>query len=129
MPENKSQLARLLFIDDKIRQGMRSGRLANCSSLAAEYEVSTKTIQRDIEFLRERWEAPVAYDQRRRGFYYSEENYGLPALHVNEGEVVGLLLARRGLEAYRNTPVYGSLISVFRKLADSLPDKVSVDAA
>jgi predicted DNA-binding transcriptional regulator YafY len=128
MPENKSQLARLLFIDDKIRQGMRSGRLANCSSLAAEYEVSTKTIQRDIEFLRERWEAPVAYDQRRRGFYYSEENYGLPALHVNEGEVVGLLLARRGLEAYRNTPVYGSLVSVFRKLADSLPDKVFVDA-
>jgi predicted DNA-binding transcriptional regulator YafY len=129
MPENKSQLARLLFIDDRIRQGMRAGRLANCSSLAAEYEVSSKTIQRDLEFLRERWDAPVAYDQRRRGFYYAEENYGLPALHVNEGEIVGLLLARRGLEAYRNTPVHDSLVSVFQKLADSLPDKVSVDSA
>jgi predicted DNA-binding transcriptional regulator YafY len=129
MPENKSQLARLLFIDDQIRQGMRAGRLANCSSLAKDYEVSTKTIQRDLEFLRERWDAPVAYDQRQRGFYYTEENYGLPALHVNEGEIVGLLLARRGLEAYRNTPVHECLVSVFQKLADSLPDKVSVDSA
>ncbi|MFH7319048.1 helix-turn-helix transcriptional regulator [Desulfurivibrio sp. D14AmB] len=129
MPENKSQLARLLFIDDRIRRGMASGRLANCSSLAGEYEVSTKTIQRDIEFLRERWNAPLAYDQRRRGFYYREENYGLPALHVNEGEMVGLLLARRGLEAYRNTPIHDSLVSVFKKLAESLPDRVSVDAA
>ena len=129
MTENKSQLARLLFIDDQIRQGMRTGKLANCSSLAREYEVSTKTVQRDIEFMRERWDAPVAYDQQRRGFYYLEENYGLPALHVNEGEIVGLLVARRGLEAYRNTPVYESLVSIFQKLADSLPGKVSVDSA
>jgi predicted DNA-binding transcriptional regulator YafY len=129
MAANKSQLARLLFIDDQIRQGMRGGRLANCSTLAREYEVSTKTIQRDLEFMRERWDVPVAYDQRRRGFYYTEENYGLPALHVNEGEIFGLLVARRGLEAYRNTPVHDSLVSVFKKLADSLPDKISVDAA
>lgn len=129
MVANKSQLARLLFIDDQIRQGMRGGRLANCSTLAREYEVSTKTIQRDLEFMRERWDVPVAYDQRRRGFYYTEENYGLPALHVNEGEIFGLLVARRGLEAYRNTPVHDSLVSVFKKLADSLPDKISVDAA
>ena len=129
MPENKSQLARLLFIDEQIRQGMNSGRLPNCSSLAQAYEVSSKTIQRDLDFLRQRWEAPLAYDPQRRGYHYTQENYGLPALHVNEGEMVGLLLARQGLEAYRNTPVHDSLMAVFQKLADVLPDKVSVDAA
>lgn len=129
MAENKSQLVRLLFIDERIRQGMHGGRLANCTSLAAEYEVSIKTIQRDLEFLRDQWSAPLQYDPQRRGYFYTEKKYALPALHINEGELVGLLVAQQGLTAYRNTPVHDSLVSVVRKLAASLPDKVSVDSS
>ena len=37
MAKDKTQLLRLLFIDRKIHEGMRSGIMANCSSMAAEY--------------------------------------------------------------------------------------------
>ncbi|MFZ5774563.1 MAG: helix-turn-helix transcriptional regulator [Thermodesulfobacteriota bacterium] len=129
MAGNKSQLARLLFIDQQIREGMRSGRLANCTSLSGEYEVSAKTILRDIEFLRVSHDAPIEYDQQRKGYYYAEENYALPALHIREGDLFSLLVAQKGLEQYRDTPLFDALSSVFKKIEQSLPDKVSVDSA
>ena len=129
MPENKSQLARLLFIDRKIREGMQKGRLANCTSLALEYEVSSKTVLRDIDYLRLSWEAPIEYDARRKGYYYTEENYALPAVHLNEGDLFGLCIAQRGLEQYRNTPLYGQLAAVFRKIERSLPEQVTLAAS
>ena len=129
MAGNKSQLGRLLFIDREIRAGMGSGRLANCSSLARQYEVSAKTILRDIDFMKSRMDAPIAYDSRRRGYLYSEENYALPALRVREGELFALLVAQKGLEQYRGTPVYESLASVFKRIEQSLPEQVSLDAA
>lgn len=127
--ENKSQLARLLFIDRAIRSGMRGNRLANCSSLAAEYEVSTKTVLRDIDYLRLHWEAPIGYDPQRKGYFYTEESYALPAIHLNEGDLFGLAIAHKGLEQYRNTPIHGKLAALFRKIEQSLPERVSCDAA
>ncbi len=129
MVENKSQLARLLFIDRAIRSGMQSQRLASCTTLAAEYEVSTKTILRDIDYLRLHWEAPIEYDSRRKGYCYSEESYALPAIHLNEGDLFGLAIAHKGLEHYRNTPIHAKLAALFRKIEQSLPEKVSCDAA
>jgi predicted DNA-binding transcriptional regulator YafY len=127
--ENKSQLARLLFIDRAIREGMQQGRLANCTNLAAEYEVSTKTILRDIDYLRLHWEAPIAYDPQRKGYLYTEESYALPAIHLNEGDLFGLAIAHKGLEQYRDTPMYEKLAALFRKIEQSLPQRVSCDAA
>jgi len=44
MSRNKVQLQRLIFVDRQIREGMTRGKLANCSSMAADYEVSYKSI-------------------------------------------------------------------------------------
>jgi predicted DNA-binding transcriptional regulator YafY len=129
MVENKSQFARLLFIDRAIRSGMQGSRLANCTTLAAEYEVSSKTILRDIDYLRLHWESPIAYDPQRKGYFYTEESYALPAIHLNEGDLFGLAIAHKGLEQYRNTPIYDKLAALFRKIEQSLPERVSLDAA
>lgn len=129
MAGNKSQLGRLLFIDREIREGMRSGRLANCTSLAGKYEVSAKTILRDIDFMKNSMGAPLEYDSSQRGYLYSEENYALPALHVREGELFALLVAQKSLEQYRGTPIHASLAGVFRRIEQSLPARVTLDAA
>ena len=39
----------------------RSRASFNASTLAREFEVSTKTIQRDLEFLRDRMRLPIVY--------------------------------------------------------------------
>ncbi|MGV1097935.1 helix-turn-helix transcriptional regulator [Thiovibrio sp. JS02] len=126
MAKDKNQLLRLLFIDRKIREGMRSGRLANCSSMAAEYEVSAKSILRDIDYLRNQRDAPIGYDGARRGYLYTEENYSLPAISLNESDLFALCIAEKALQMHEGTPVYRKLQNVFKKIEGSLPEKVSI---
>jgi len=125
MHKYKPQHRRLLFIDKKIR----TKTCPNCSSLAAEYEVSTKTIQRDIEYMKYDLEAPIEYDQVRHGYYYTEPRFSLPAIDISESDLFAVFIAERALNQFRNTPVYAKLKSVFAKIQDSLPDKTTINPA
>jgi len=125
MARNKAQLQRLIFVDRMIRDGMKSGKLANCSSIAADYEVSYKSIMRDIDYLKYQCDAPIEYDPKRHGFYYTEELYQLPAISINESDLFAICIAEKALRQYENTPVYRKLASVFRKIEQSLPVKTS----
>ncbi len=123
MKKFKPQHSRLLFIDKKIRD--RS--YPNCTSLAEEWEVSAKTIQRDLDYLRDTLDAPIEYDALNRGFFYTEENYQLPAIPLNDSDLFALFIAEKVLKQYESTPIYTRLKSFFAKVQDSLPDKVTLD--
>lgn len=123
----KSQISRHAFIDRKIREGMRSGRLANCQSMAREYEVSYKTIQRDLDYLKNQCGAPIAYDEYERGYYYTEETYKLPAVQISAGDLFAICVAEKVLAQHRETPIYGKLRAVFDRIRNSLPQSVSIE--
>ena len=55
-----------------ILEAVRSSSYPNTSQLARSLEVSTSTVSRDIEFLRERMGCPIEYDFYRRGYHCSE---------------------------------------------------------
>lgn len=121
MAKYKPQHARLLFIDRKIREK----RYPNCTSLAAEWETSVKTIQRDLDYMRYELDAPLLYSPRNRGFYYTEEQYRLPAMDIKESDLFAIYLAEKLLGQYEGTPIHDRLRCVFRKIEDSLPDKLT----
>ncbi len=123
MAKYKPQHSRLLFIDGKVK----AGRYPNCTSLAEEYEVSRKTIQRDIEYMRYQLDAPIEYIAKHRGYIYTEEQFQLPAINIKESDLFGVYLAEKLLVQYEGTPIYDSLCSVFEKIGDSLPDKTTTD--
>jgi len=112
-----------------IHRAMQGRSYPNASSLAHDLEVSTKSIHRDLEFMRDRMDLPVAYDAARRGYYYSEEVSAFPTLQMTEGELCALLIAEKAVQQYRGTNFEKPLISAFRKLAASLPDTVTVSLA
>ena len=122
MERTKAQFPRLLELDRQIR----AGDYPNCLKFSGEYEVSQKTIQRDIDFLRDQMNAPIEYDRERQGFYYKDTTWFLPALSLSEGDLFVLLVASKALEAYRGTPVAKELERVFTKITDLLPDKISL---
>jgi predicted DNA-binding transcriptional regulator YafY len=124
MAEEKARYNRILFIDYEIAQGA----YPNARELAERYEgVSPRTIKRDIEWLRDFHAAPIEYDTQRRGYYYTEPNWRLPALQMAESEIFAMTLAEEVLKQYRNTPLYGTLSTLFAKLQAQLPDKVTMD--
>src|SRR5580658_1711958 len=113
----------------RIHHALQSGRHPNATSLAAEMEVSTKSIHRDLEFMRDRLELPLAYEAARNGYHYTEEVGNFPTLQITEGELFALLVAEKALQQYRGTAFERPLVSAFKKMAASLPDTVSLNIA
>ncbi len=62
---------------------------------------------------------------QRVGYYYTEEVASFPSIEVSEGEVAALFVAQKALAQYKGTPFERPLRSAFRKIADSLKDRVS----
>lgn len=113
----------------KIHQAIQSGKFPNATTLANELEVSTKSIHRDLEFMRDRFELPWEFDNSRKGYFYTEKVNAFPTLQITEGELFALLVAEKALQQYRGTTFEKPLVSAFRKMASSLPDTVSLNLA
>lgn len=112
-----------------IHRRLEAHQAPNCTTLARELEVTPKTIQRDIEWMRNRWNAPIAYDAAEHAFYYSETFVDLPLIPVTEGELLSLFVASQALASYRGTPFERPLRSAFQKLSAGLPQSFTVDLA
>ena len=108
-------------------RAVRAGEYPNAVSLARRLEVGRRTIQRDVEFYRDRLGAPLAFDPRRNGYYYSEPDFRLPLMNLSEGELVALFLAERVLQQYRGTPYAADLARAFGKVTAGLSDRITVD--
>src|SRR5262245_47957003 len=108
-------------------RAVRAGDYPNARSFARALEVGPRTVQRDIEFLRLRLGAPLAYDEVRHGYYYTDPTFRLPAVTLSEGELVALFLAERVLRQYRGTPYAADLGRAFRKITAGLTDRITID--
>ena len=53
---------------NRILEDLKAGRAVNCQRLGAELEVSYKTIQRDIDFLRDRLGIEITYEPTAYSF-------------------------------------------------------------
>ena len=121
---NRPQLMRLLKLDEAIR----SGKYPNCSSFAKSYEVSYKTIQRDIDFLRTIG-APLEFDPAHNGFRYTDTAWQMPGLELTEGEFLALLMFTRVGKLFKNTPLAEELDSLAEKMRAVLHGPINADPA
>jgi len=125
MPNTRPPLERMM----RIHALIAAGKHPNATTMARELEVTTKTIQRDLEFMRDRMNLPLEYVASANGYRYTEEVDSFPTLQISEGELFALLVAEKSLHQYRGTPFEKRLAGAFRKLARSLPDTVSLNLA
>jgi predicted DNA-binding transcriptional regulator YafY len=125
MPLSRPPLERML----RIHQAIESRKFPNATTLARELEVSTKSIQRDLEFMRDRLNLPIAYDGSRSGYHYTEEVSAFPTMQITEGELAALVIAEKALQQYRGTQFEKPLLSAIRKIGQSLPDTISLNLA
>ncbi len=113
----------------RIHQAIQSGRFPNASTLARDLEVCTKSVHRDIEFMRDRLELPLAYDPVRFGYHYTQEVASFPSLQITEGELFALVVAEKAFQQYRGTSFEKPLLSALKKVATALPDTISIHLA
>ncbi len=108
-----------------IHEVIQAQRFPNCSTLAREIEVTPKTIQRDISYMRDEMNLPLEYHDRKHGYYYTRPVNEFPLLHLSRAELMALFLARKALEPVRGTRLERMLAESFSKIAEACPGEVS----
>ena len=114
---------RLFWIDHEIR----AGRYPNNPRIAAKFEISLKTAQRIMEFLRDQQHAPLAYSPENRGWYYTDPSYKLSAVEMSEGDLIAILLAEKLSHQYRGTALGSQVEKAFSKVLKALTEEISID--
>lgn len=106
----KSQMARIVEFD----QLVHLMKYPNRYSFSSDYEVSDRTVARDIEYLRDMLGAPLAYNRARNGYYYSEP-WSLPTVvtlsSTREDRIFLLIEELKGLNSSEREFVLNSLES------------------
>ena len=111
----------------KIDQLLNSSQSASMNQLIEELEVSRATVKRDLEYMRERFNAPIVYDRGLEGYRFDlslpgAERYSLPGLWFNDQEIFALLSMHHLLTNLGNsllTPHIEPLLSRLDKLLGS----------
>lgn len=81
----------------RIHHLMRAGKCMAMPTLLSEFEVSRATMKRDIEYMRERLNAPLVYDHDREGYRYDldqagADRYDLPGVWFSPPEIHALFV-------------------------------------
>ena len=113
----------------RIHQALQSGGFPNAARLAREIEVATKTIHRDIEFMRDRLNLPIEFNHAKNGYFYTGEVSAFPTMQITEGELFALVVAEKALQQYRGTSFEKPLLSAIKKMEQALPDTISLNLA
>jgi len=113
----------------RIHQALQSRSYPNATQLAAELEVCTKSVHRDLDFMRDRMQLPLEFDWARKGYYYTQKVNAFPMIQISEGELVAVVVAEKALQQYRGTSFEKPLLSAVKKMQQLLPETVSVHLA
>lgn len=122
-PFSRARFARLYHIHNMLC----SKCYPNVPILAEQLEVSMRTIERDIEYLRDRLGAPILYCHRKRGYYYENNDFQLLPINLTEGELIALFLGQNLLAQCIGTPIEGHIRSAFEKILVMMQKSVLVD--
>jgi predicted DNA-binding transcriptional regulator YafY len=120
------KLERLIRLDEIFRH--QAVRRHTASSLGNELEVTERTIRHDLDFLIDRYHAPIEYT-KTNGWHYTDLTWNLPTIPIGEGELFALTLGARMLEgcagaAYSlqlRPPWWRAARSAIQRLGERLP--------
>jgi predicted DNA-binding transcriptional regulator YafY len=108
----------------RIHRLIENKEYPNCSKMAKEFEMSVRTIKRDVDFMKTRLDMPIEFDVRRNGYYFTEPVPHFPQMPMSEADVFTMFVASKAIEQYHGTPLQGMLEATFRKLTGQLDQSV-----
>lgn len=122
---NKTLLKRISVIDKEIS----NKRYPSKMHLSNLLEVSDKTIQRDIDFMKEEYSCPIEYHKLRKGYYYADDKFSLNPLTVSSSDFLEIAVTQKVLEQYSGTPFAKHFRIFYDKLSNICDEDVSISAA
>lgn len=92
-----------------------------------------RTFQEDLRSMREDADlgffAPIEYHTGKEGYYYSDENYTLPALkNITSEDLIGIDYVRTFFMQYRGIPLMDDIIHSMNKVLDAAEVRYSLQS-
>lgn len=131
MEQSKRNSPHILAYVMEIDKAVRNGEYPNANKMNKKmgWEISRATFGRYIDILKDTFDAPLEFDFRKNGYYYTDSTFFLPQMMLNEGELLTLSTILPLLDQYKNTPLESSFRKLMQKLIQMLPDSITVDSA
>lgn len=122
MPITRSAFQRYRLIDEVISRHPRRYSKQRLFELLREHcgIRSISSLEKDIQRLREDHDAPIAYDKRSNGYYYTDPQFRLLRLMLTPDDMEALDYAREVLAATQGAPVVAELTNALQKVRQSL---------
>lgn len=73
--------------------------------IAGAYELSARTLQRDVAFLKHEYGAPIEYDRERRGYFLTDPDWSAEIPLLEDSEMRAAVLGARLAESLMPAPV------------------------
>jgi predicted DNA-binding transcriptional regulator YafY len=106
---------------------IQRGRYPNKADLARVVNRSTRAVQNYIRALRDDWQAPLEFDIKKNGFYFTDQAWRLPSIKLSQGELLSFFIAERMLRRLSDVTEVKLVRGALRNLAALLPEEVHVD--
>ncbi|MGB7070351.1 MAG: WYL domain-containing transcriptional regulator [Pyrinomonadaceae bacterium] len=111
----------------KLHNRIASGQLPNVKTLSTLLEVTERTVKRDIAALKDRFHAPVGYDKRQKGYFYTHKNWELPLAPLDDSEIFAFFMTIFLVQATGNVYHGKKLERAISKIASRLPEEIYVN--
>ncbi len=109
-----------------IFDSVKSGSFPNCRKLAEQFEVTPKTIQRDITYMRDQMGIELHYNQQLHGYELVGDLEKFPLVDLQVEDLAALFLARSAMGGIQGTKLAEALQPAFERLSQQLEGKVSL---
>ena len=106
---------------------LQRGYYPTKARLAHVVERSPRTVQNDLRALVNDFDAPLAFDPVKHGWYFTDPAWRLPSIVLTEGELLSFFAAERVLRRLGAASDVQLARSAVRRLAALLPEEVVVD--
>ena len=121
MEKSKSGLTRIVQIHGLIKKNT----YPNVKLLSEKFEVSKRTIEHDIQYMKDQLAASIQYCRQKRGYYYSNA-FELPPLNFSEEEIISIFLGQKILNLLKGTPYAYKMKSISLKLEQILTGRLEL---
>jgi predicted DNA-binding transcriptional regulator YafY len=119
MPNNKSAFVRYRIIDSCLTNGLRKyPTLKDIQEKISDQlgEISIDMIRKDIEAIKEIWDAPVKYDSYHKGYYYTQEEFSIKEFPLTTDQVNALDFSTALLTKLKGSSLYDEFEAAINKI-------------
>jgi proteasome accessory factor B len=101
----------------------------NALSALDEYTVSQKTVQRDVQYLKDVYHAPIEFDNGKRGYYLTDQHWNFEVPSLDADEMRAVTLGARLAETIMPEPVASEIQDAAETLLCENPTGLDANAA